>query len=678
MRHCFSTVLVLMAAICAAQKPLLDSLEQQLPLVSTLQRVEVLCQLCDGYGIDNRAKSRVYCKQALLAATAAGDRTKLPLVYKRLGEIMKADGKNDSAFYFFQQFLEGAQQYGTQQQVVSAYIRLGNMHELTGNLTEGTSHYLKSLTLAETIGDSAGMGNAHNSMGFIYKIQKDAELSISSFEKALTIRRALGDAIGVAGALNNIGIVYLDQSKFLEARKQFILASKGLDSTKQLRFFAMIYNNIGITYEDTGDHTKAYEYYMRSLRIKQQLDDKRGIASSYGNLGANFTEARQYDKAIPYLKESYERSKELQSIDMMITATRNLYRCYEGKQNYKQAYIYLSETTDLEDSLYNIEKASLTAEMTAKYEAEKKDRENDRLKNENLLKSIQSRNRFYGLLIVALVAVLCIGAAIFLWRRNVRKSRTNQLLSQYNVQIKDINQRLQDSVAERNLVMNVVAHDLKSPLNKVKGLLELVKLDGELNENQRVYVQKIEQVIEQGRKLITDLLAVSQTQHLQAEKAEVNLVKLFQGLEQEFSPQALAKEIDLRFAIKTYHPNFFSLQDHVHRILDNLISNAIKYSPAGKKIFVSVETEDNRLLFRVKDEGPGFEPEDLKNIYKKFHRLTAQPTAGESSNGLGLAIVKKLCDELGAEIDLISKPKEGAEFIVKFPVGALATTSASR
>jgi signal transduction histidine kinase len=671
--------LILLLFICAsgvAQTTKLDSLEQLLPAANEKHRVEILCLLCDGYGTENRAKSRVYCQQARAAVTAGDEGSQLPMVYKRLGEIQKADGKNDSAFYFFEQYLQAAQQHGTQQQVVSAYTKIGNMYELTGKLADGTRYYLRSLALAEAIGDSAGMGNAHNSMGFIYKLQKDFELSINSFQKALAIRKSLHDRMGVAGAINNIGIVYLDQSKFLEARQQFLLASQSIDSTKQLRFFAMIYNNLGITYEDTGDHTKAFEYYMRSLRIKEQLDDKRGIASSYGNLGANFTEAHQYDKAIPYLLKSYTLSKALQSIDMTITATRNLYRCYEGKADYKEAYGYLLETSELEDSLYNLRKASLTAEMNAKYEAEKKSLENDRLKNENLLKSTQARNRFYGLLIVALVALLFIGAATFLWRRNVRKSRTNALLSQYNFQIKEVNQQLQDSIAEKNLMMNVVAHDLKSPLNKVKGLSELVKLDGDLNENQRTYIQKIDQVIEQGRKLITDLLAINQTQHVNSEKTEISLVALFQGLEQEFAPQAQAKDIDLRFAIKTYHPNFISLRDHVHRILDNLISNAIKYSPAGKRIVVSVEKMKEGLLFRVKDEGPGFAAEDLKHLYKKFHRLTAQPTGGESSNGLGLAIVKKLCEELGAEIELQSKPREGAEFIVKLPLLEVAGVEA--
>jgi signal transduction histidine kinase len=195
----------------------------------------------------------------------------------------------------------------------------------------------------------------------------------------------------------------------------------------------------------------------------------------------------------------------------------------------------------------------------------------------------------------------------------------------------------------------------------------LVKLDGSLNNNQNSYVQKIDQVIEQGQKLITDLLAVNQVVETDLQKSKINIAELFHSLEQEFDPQASEKNIKLSFASEG-HPTFVSAKDNIFRILDNLISNAIKYSPAGRHVFISADVRNDSVIFRVKDEGPGFTEEDQKRMFKKFQRLSAQPTGGESSNGLGLAIVKKLCDELNATIQLRNQIPKGVEFIIEIPV----------
>jgi signal transduction histidine kinase len=78
--------------------------------------------------------------------------------------------------------------------------------------------------------------------------------------------------------------------------------------------------------------------------------------------------------------------------------------------------------------------------------------------------------------------------------------------------------------------------------------------------------------------------------------------------------------------------------------VDNLISNAIKYSPLGARIDVSVELERDVAVISVKDEGPGFSPEDMSRLFGRFQRLSAKPTGGESSTGLGLSIVKRIVD----------------------------------
>ena len=102
--------------------------------------------------------------------------------------------------------------------------------------------------------------------------------------------------------------------------------------------------------------------------------------------------------------------------------------------------------------------------------------------------------------------------------------------------------------------------------------------------------------------------------------------------------------------------------------IDNLVSNAIKYSPIGGKIVVLVTHEDNNTVIRIADEGAGLSPEDLGRLFGRFQRLSAKPTGGESSTGLGLSIVKRIIDMHGGHVTAQSDgPGQGSTFTVTLP-----------
>jgi signal transduction histidine kinase len=109
--------------------------------------------------------------------------------------------------------------------------------------------------------------------------------------------------------------------------------------------------------------------------------------------------------------------------------------------------------------------------------------------------------------------------------------------------------------------------------------------------------------------------------------------------------------------------------DRVREAVDNLLSNAIKYSPIGGHIELLVRRAEGQTVVEVKDEGPGLSPEDMVRLFERFQRLSAQPTAGESSTGLGLSIAKRIVELHGGTIKAESPgPGRGATFIMRLPV----------
>jgi signal transduction histidine kinase len=106
----------------------------------------------------------------------------------------------------------------------------------------------------------------------------------------------------------------------------------------------------------------------------------------------------------------------------------------------------------------------------------------------------------------------------------------------------------------------------------------------------------------------------------------------------------------------------------IRQILNNLVSNALKYSPAGKSTRIDLRRRNKHVVLSVQDQGPGLDENDQKRVFQKFQRLTPQPTGGESSTGLGLHITKQLVELHQGTIQLETEPGKGCNFIVELPV----------
>ena len=135
-----------------------------------------------------------------------------------------------------------------------------------------------------------------------------------------------------------------------------------------------------------------------------------------------------------------------------------------------------------------------------------------------------------------------------------------------------------------------------------------------------------------------------------------------------YQQRARAKQIQLIFDDRTRAPQVMADSAQLVQIMDNLVSNAVKYSPSARNVYVRVYQDGSSVRAEVRDEGPGISPEDQKRLFGKFARLTARPTAGEHSTGLGLAIVKRLVEAMKGKVWCESELGKGAAFIVELPV----------
>jgi len=232
--------------------------------------------------------------------------------------------------------------------------------------------------------------------------------------------------------------------------------------------------------------------------------------------------------------------------------------------------------------------------------------------------------------------------------------------------------RLQRANGFKNEILGTVAHDLKNPLGVILGRTEMLTeliTAGSSKESVAAQVEHIRDATKRLTLMVDHLIsdAMADAFDITIRREPVDIAGLVGEVADANQPLATNKQQTITVSAP---PNFVTMcdADRMREAIDNLVSNAIKYSPIGGRIAVVVSREKNNSIIRITDQGAGLSPEDLGRLFGRFQRLSAKPTAGESSTGLGLSIVKRIIDMHGGQVTAQSAgPGQGSTFTVILP-----------
>ncbi len=253
-----------------------------------------------------------------------------------------------------------------------------------------------------------------------------------------------------------------------------------------------------------------------------------------------------------------------------------------------------------------------------------------------------------------------------------RVAQRTRALMQANSRLSSQWLRLQRANGFKNEILGTVAHDLKNPLGVILGRTEMLTeliAAGASRESVTAQVEHIRDATRRLTSMVDHLIsdAMADAFDISIRREPVDIAGLVNEVTNANQPLAANKQQTITVSAP---PNFVTLcdADRMREAIDNLVSNAIKYSPIGGKISVLVTQKEDNTIIRVADEGAGLSPEDLSRLFGRFQRLSAKPTAGESSTGLGLSIVKRIIDMHGGEVTANSAgPGQGSIFTVMLP-----------
>lgn len=225
--------------------------------------------------------------------------------------------------------------------------------------------------------------------------------------------------------------------------------------------------------------------------------------------------------------------------------------------------------------------------------------------------------------------------------------------------------------AERAQTLSFFAHDMKSPLVTVAGFLErlLAGKAGQVNQKQRDYLTIMQKELSRIQSLVMDFLDVAQLSDQEGPQlitAPVDLAKLLGGLGQTYARSARSKGLQFSVEIADSLPKLVADEHRLQRLFANLLDNAVKYSPQGRVRLSAVVDQPAWVKVEIADQGPGFSPDDLENLFTPFHRGSAGK--GIEGSGLGMAAVKSIAEAHGGEVLVRNRRQGGALVTVSLPV----------
>ncbi len=585
------------------------------------------------------------------------------------------------------------------QTIAVAYLNWASANEISGDYDSSIVYNQKALDIYKDLNDSVGISVALNNMGITYMQMGDYSSGVYSFNRALPIDVAKNDSFNLCIDYLNLADIYLRAGYITNAedwaRRGYSYAISGAPGNQP--FAAEI---LGLVFLEENKIDSAFYFFKHARSIGSDLQLEYIFNRSFLHYGNTYMKRNMYDSARYYFLNGVTRSEGKNLSDVLIPVKIGLSKCYLHDRNFTEALSEGKEAFILSKKIQNkhlaLESVNLIADIFKELKAPDSviayltigRHYRDELLKQSIKGSIEAKTYNLQLqqeqeqrqlailslaeqdriltqqrLIIGFVIVLLVSLVIIIlliYRSSKFRAASNVQLTIKNTELKKLNQ-------EVNGLINTIVHDLKSPLNTIQGIFKLMEPEMKENAKFSEFIYFGNQVITNAHEIIIELLELRE---MEADTYPINptsfyIDDLVPELKLQFETQAEQKYIELilNFAHGIVHTDRFL----VKRILDNLISNALKFSPRNKRVHVVGAIGEDHVMFKIIDEGPGFHENDKEKVFGKFQKLSARPTAGESSHGLGLAIVKFLVKRLNGDIQLQSEWGHGATFIVTIP-----------
>ncbi len=652
--------------------------------------------------LNQKDKSLEFYFQLLELVRKRNDLTQTKRILDKIAFIYSHSNDVANSLKYNLQLLEINKQLKDALSTASTLNVIGNQYKELKNLDKALEYYQAALAMNNQVSkegdnDNRIVTNLIN-IGTIYQSRGDNRNAIKSFNEALAVKENKGTPVEIAVMHNYLATLYLTQQNFSDAEGHTKVAISLLSGTDNKRILVSSYKRLSDIYAKQGSFEKSLESYQAYSMLKDSLLYREQLNQEKEKLKEYVIETTEKEAKLSLIDQEMQtlalrnekeiagrekqeialrlKEKELQNVSLQnqqleqSRAVQNL-QLQQGqieKERQQQEILLLEQKRDLQ-----------SAEIKTKELQEKERQKEIDFKNTTLalqqakLERIGIRQQLllYTTILFLLIILLTLIGYRIKQRDNKKLQTQFDEINRQKDQIESINKNLVELNEEKNDLIGIVAHDLKSPLNQISGMLEIIKLTAkDQTTEEKEYLTTIEKSTNRLKKMITKILDVSaiESQTLNISIEQINLVPLLEEIADRFLAQAAKKEIVIIKQFENKIPSLYSDKGYVTEVLENLVSNAVKYSPRGKQIVIKLSAKVESVRVEFIDQGQGISQADLKNLFGKYRKLSARPTDGEDSTGLGLSIVKKYVQALNGKVWCESEEGKGSNFIVELPL----------
>ena len=479
-------------------------------------------------------------------------------------------------------------------------------------------------------------------------------------------------------------------------------------------------DNIGLTFRNLNKPDSAFTYFSRALQLieknvfrypdrKMHLQSAKGVV--YGNMADIFIKQKSYAKAADLLKKSItinlkhgydNRDAQLAEIKLgqlylnldqkdslvnLLTTLRKqldtvkneeaeadynrlLGNYYERKGDLKQALAHIQYYNVLKDSITQRASSLMQTDVNQLLVNYKKQHEIDTLSTNNKLQVIY----LYVTIFFALMALIIIFLIYRNWRRSKNDVLTvnilNQQINQQNNELENTLNELKNRSQEKDRILRTVAHDLRNPIGGIASLTAMMAED-DYTDEQKELINLLKETSFNSLELINEILEATNLSSIELNLENVEINSLVSNSVELLKFKAAEKGQKIQLQTLDTQQELYISREKIWRVVSNLISNAIKFSPQGAAINVSLTSVEQSVSIAVKDNGIGI-PDKLKDqVFNMFTSAQRPGTAGEKSFGLGLSICRQIVEKHNGRIWFESNINEGTTFYISLPLSHL-------
>ncbi len=528
--------------------------------------------------------------------------------------------------------------------VATSLMNVGNVYYHLGDYAKALDYYLRSLSLREQIQDVSGVGTSLANIASVYTRLGDNDAALDYLLKSASIKEQTDNKHGLGQTLVDVAASYLLRSNTRTASEY---AHRSYDISVEIGNKvgqAAALHMIASIEEQNGQNEHALNFYRRALDLRRSIANHQGEVESAVALGRLLCKVGDAHEAESHLRAALALAEEMKSTAQLYSVYAALAQCAELQYNLTDAIRYLKLYHEFKEKVFNEESDKKAKNLQALHRVEQAKHEAE----------------IYRLRSVELSAA------------NQEILRQQDILSKQAQELHQRNSELQLLVDEKNELLAIVAHDLKNPLTGIIINTSNVQRNHSRMSTEDIVRQviKIEETAKRMKEITLNLLdhhaIESNCMNLNI-KVE-NICECIQQVVERMLARADAKSIALHLDVESAVMNVMADHSALLQILENLVSNALKFSPPVSDVTIRCVRENDAMVrVDVEDQGPGISSEDQKQLFKKFARLSARPTAGEESTGLGLSIVHKLVEAQKGSIKYSTSSEGGSIFRVYLP-----------